>query len=1532
MVEELRKFSTKHLTENSTLKKYSSFLQTERSNEVTKKLNLQKRMKLEEQFDSLLELERTCDRTDAANIQIFSIKECHLSHGTGFDNFEISYQEIQAEAEKVILYIQKLSSKETRSLASRPRGDSLKLIEVCRIELPQMNVIKICAINAAQGLIFGNFTSELPGSIVIVQSFTTKKEINKIPFGKKISCCDFDAVRRTFCIYSEREDSKELLVYQFGPDFRTHDQIRQVDLQAKLNISCLQNLCLQYTKKFGWIHEVSPSSRLFKLDYRSEAVTKMQDLPNIVDIKMDPTGQCLFLTNHAGFLHPLMTESLRILPIIQKAISGMEFFIFLQKSILAANLICNESGRYLEIKIIQIEGMQQQIKVEALTRGEKETERTKPETKHWLNNFELMFLKFPCEDILSKEQNVLNFAVIKTVNSDLMLLHAKKRLKHIIESLKKTNTPLRKLTTESKVMNFDYFDLMNPNRMFKRKFFLTQGEFLQTVVTYLPIQIARCQSNEFLVLKQGNPLPVDGVSDFSDMFTSINFGLFESIIYNWTGSVKVVSSMGKQTTGKSYLLNHLVGSSFNISGKRCTDGCWMTIKQVFDCLYIILDFEGIGSFERTDQDDMLLSLFNSALSTITMFKTEPRLDKDTDHFFAKFNMGNSRLRGAENIFQGLFMIIVRDVAAHDIEGVTKEFLEKINRIVENYGENNFISKLYDGRFAVNPFSPFQTDAFFHDIASLRNKVVSTVPIFTSGQAFLETMKLALAKLAISDFTPIDRQQIEIRVKYLKSHLPFAVRYGQLSSDGNRSEEHCLSLLDQKEEKIHSNWEYHPPHIKNTINLNDMDYILTEEKFSALVHMFVDSMEQTPQNFPQWRESLECFVESCIKTRLKRVQIWLNKNMERWDDQENPDYEDAKRSMMDAFTIEKNELERLIKLCDEKCSECFLKCSKFQNHDGQHFCSTSHRCTAFCEFCTGQNNMCINKFGHENAHICDSNKHICGEKCTFANINNCNNSCELTPSHEGEHNCGVKVHRCGKDCSAEFCKGVCFIDAAVKHEIHKCEKSQCSHECSVYGCKNRCAAVDHFHGDSHLRAAYEIEQEIITQKRTPPFITEQGESLFTDEHFCGSEHICAEICEQPGFCQVTVHKEISEQKTFVGRLDKFVYTKNFVQKGEKLPCLRKIAPFQKNHESDHWCSLIDKTHQCQTICPTCENICDLGVNHYGLHSTRHGNMTNCFFLCNEEDFKVGAHKYKVGEPSVAEFCDVCCSSLGRGHIHVIECPGNCDQFSIYSDKRRHQSCKYGPNPDTPKDEMWHSAYWQMIGFEDPCQTADKELFQKCPAYCDSEDHNNTEGGERRDRSYCTLDLWHDEVNYQTVYLNEIERFDHKFECLHGRKKFHFIFLLDTSNSMKGKPWKSAVKATTNFMDSRKSKNNADTFSIILYDNEASVVEEFQKLAEFKSENLVSSFSGSDGTKFSCGLSTADTVIGRNLNKNMTPILIMMSDGRSDCGNAEMSRLAEKYNVAENLQVFTVGFKHQNVRLLTEGMGNPLPLIISSLYLI
>ena len=36
----------------------------------------------------------------------------------------------------------------------------------------------------------------------------------------------------------------------------------------------------------------------------------------------------------------------------------------------------------------------------------------------------------------------------------------------------------------------------------------------------------------------------------------------------------------------------MFGSKFDISGARCTDGAWLTVRIVDNTLYIVMDFEG----------------------------------------------------------------------------------------------------------------------------------------------------------------------------------------------------------------------------------------------------------------------------------------------------------------------------------------------------------------------------------------------------------------------------------------------------------------------------------------------------------------------------------------------------------------------------------------------------------------------------------------------------------------------------------------------------------------------------------------------------------------------------------------------------------------------------------------------------------------------------------------------------------------------------------------------------------------------------
>ena len=73
-----------------------------------------------------------------------------------------------------------------------------------------------------------------------------------------------------------------------------------------------------------------------------------------------------------------------------------------------------------------------------------------------------------------------------------------------------------------------------------------------------------------------------------------DFGLHKAVLKSWQKTVKVVSSYGRQSTGKSYMLNHITGSQFDVSGGQCTDGACMQLQLIPECLYVVLDFKGVG--------------------------------------------------------------------------------------------------------------------------------------------------------------------------------------------------------------------------------------------------------------------------------------------------------------------------------------------------------------------------------------------------------------------------------------------------------------------------------------------------------------------------------------------------------------------------------------------------------------------------------------------------------------------------------------------------------------------------------------------------------------------------------------------------------------------------------------------------------------------------------------------------------------------------------------------------------------------------
>jgi len=58
-------------------------------------------------------------------------------------------------------------------------------------------------------------------------------------------------------------------------------------------------------------------------------------------------------------------------------------------------------------------------------------------------------------------------------------------------------------------------------------------------------------------------------ADFSEL---ISFGPYDALLRSQQKDVIIITVMGAQSTGKSYLLNHIGGVYFDVAGGRCTDG------------------------------------------------------------------------------------------------------------------------------------------------------------------------------------------------------------------------------------------------------------------------------------------------------------------------------------------------------------------------------------------------------------------------------------------------------------------------------------------------------------------------------------------------------------------------------------------------------------------------------------------------------------------------------------------------------------------------------------------------------------------------------------------------------------------------------------------------------------------------------------------------------------------------------------------------------------------------------------------------
>ncbi|KAG8795915.1 hypothetical protein FRC12_008170 [Ceratobasidium sp. 428] len=315
------------------------------------------------------------------------------------------------------------------------------------------------------------------------------------------------------------------------------------------------------------------------------------------------------------------------------------------------------------------------------------------------------------------------------------------------------------------------------------------GSFIVELLCLIPLHLAITRDNRFIPLKDGVWDPAYERSllgaDVPRIIDALSLGWYESLFQSYMATkasilVRVVSSMGEQSVGKSYCLNHFADTSFAGSAMRTTEGVWLSCTPTESYLLVSLDFEGVHSIERSAQEDALLVLFNTAISNLVLFRNNFALSRDIAGLFTSFQSSAMVLDPHANkgLFNSTLAIIIKDVTKSDAKDIVKEFSLKFRQIVAKEQDQNFISRLHRGRIQIIPWPVINSPGFYTLFRQLGLKLDQQE--FTHGPAgaFLHNLKTLMAKIKAQDWGALDQNLAAHRAQQLQERLPRALRNGR----------------------------------------------------------------------------------------------------------------------------------------------------------------------------------------------------------------------------------------------------------------------------------------------------------------------------------------------------------------------------------------------------------------------------------------------------------------------------------------------------------------------------------------------------------------------------------------------------------------------------------------------------------------------------------------------------------------------------------------------------------------------------------
>ncbi|KAG1818857.1 hypothetical protein EV424DRAFT_1619340 [Suillus variegatus] len=409
------------------------------------------------------------------------------------------------------------------------------------------------------------------------------------------------------------------------------------------------------------------------------------------------------------------------------------------------------------------------------------------------------------------------------------------------------------------------------------------GEWLAEFLCLIPIQIALTMENRFIPLKDGvysTQLEKSLLgAEVNRIVDHLSFGWYESLFQSYMAKkpVKVVSSMGEQSVGKSFSLNHLVDTSFAGSAMRTTEGVWMSVTPTKDALVVALDFEGmrdsVHSIERSAQEDTLLVLFNTAISNLVLFRNNFALSRDITGLFQSFQSSATVLDPAANpnLFQSTLVIIIKDVVDSDTSDIAKEFALKFHKIVQDEQEANFISRLHAGQLNIIPWPVIESQEFYKLFPALKRQLDKQKLTHNTAGEFLHVMKTLMAKLKANDWGALSQSMASHRAQLLSVMLPNALAFGLQEVDP------CPEPLKNLDDGVPIDM----PDTASEFSLVEGQQSSHEAALHVLSRAWQDYDSRQHMADVVWVGNLTAHLDNLIDLRIAHVREWISLNVARF---------------------------------------------------------------------------------------------------------------------------------------------------------------------------------------------------------------------------------------------------------------------------------------------------------------------------------------------------------------------------------------------------------------------------------------------------------------------------------------------------------------------------------------------------------------------------------------------------------------------------------------------------------------------------